>query len=264
MSLSSDKYESAIYEGFVRHRRFSPNNHRFRYPIFMLLLKVDEVPKIAHLFWQLGTKALSWARFKREDYLTHGEKNLNESVKTKIAELLDKENEDVEGDVYLLCHLRYFGFYFSPLNIYFLKNNSCFRYALAEVSNTPWNEKHYYLLDLKNLLPHQKQFHVSPFNPMHQNYKWRIKPPSSDHNECVIHIESMNQGNDSKVFDATLILKRKELVQRELNRVLIKSPIQTLSMVVGIYWQAFKLFLKRTPFHKHPGKDPIKIEKGTL
>ncbi|MBM88030.1 MAG: chromosome partitioning protein ParA [Gammaproteobacteria bacterium] len=264
MISPENKYESAIYEGFVRHRRFSPNTNEFRYPLFMFLLKIDEIPKILRSFWQLGTSFVCWARFNRGDYLGQSNENLGESVKTKIAELLGSNNREIEGEVFALCHLRYFGFYFSPLNIYFLKDGVSFKYALAEVSNTPWNERHYYLLDLDSLLPHQKQFHVSPFNPMHQSYQWKIKPPSSDYNECVIHIESTEHEKKSKVFDASLVLKRKPLTQSELNRVLIKSPVQTLSVTMGIYWQAFKLFLKRTPFYKHPGKNQIKIGKGTL
>ena len=263
--MSSGKnFESAIYEGFVRHRRHYPSKREFRYPIFMFLLNTEEIPKVLQSFWQLGTRVLSWARFRREDYLGRHDGNLSLSVKSKIAELLGNKDRQLDGDVYVLCHLRYFGFYFSPLNIYFLKENSKFKYVLAEVSNTPWNEKHYYLLDPDDLAPHQKAFHVSPFIPMDQTYRWMIKPPFSNSERCVIHIESTQNSNDTKVFDATLSLKRKPLIQRELSRVLLKTPIQTASIVMGIYWQALKLFLKRTPFYGHPTKNKIKIEKGTL
>jgi len=263
MSKVDPVFKSAIYEGYVRHRRFEPSKHEFRYSLFMFLLKAEEIPLIMKCFWQLGTQLFSWARFKREDYLPGSSRNLSDSVKEKIAELSNTNAQALEGDVYLLGHLRYFGFYFSPLNVYFLKNGDTFEYMLAEVSNTPWNEKYYYLLDLENLHPHQKEFHVSPFNPMNQTYQWRIKPPAKDSDLCVIHIESIGEAN-AKVFDATLSLQRKPLIQSQLNRVLLKTPMQTASVVFGIYWQALKLFLKRTPIYKHPGKTQIKIEKGTL
>ena len=63
--MSSDKnFESAIYEGFVRHRRHYPSKHEFRYPIFMFLLNTEEIPKVLQSFWQLGTRVLSCARFR--------------------------------------------------------------------------------------------------------------------------------------------------------------------------------------------------------
>ncbi|MDD9890642.1 MAG: DUF1365 domain-containing protein [Gammaproteobacteria bacterium] len=263
MSEVDNTFESAIYEGYVRHRRFVPGQHEFRYPLFMFLLKAEEIPLVVKCFWQLGTHLFSWARFKRDDYLLGSSTNLSDSVKEKIAEHLNTNEKEIDGEVYLLGHLRYFGFYFSPLNVYFLKNGESFKYMLAEVSNTPWHEKHYYLLDLENLSPHQKEFHVSPFNPMNQTYQWKIKPPSNGTDQCVIHIESIDE-SDTRVFDATLVLQRKPLIQSQLNRVLIKTPVQTASVVFGIYWQALKLFLKRTPIYKHPGKTQIKIEEGTL
>ena len=94
-------------------------------------------------------------------------------------------------------------------------------------------------------------------------YKRRIKPPATDSDQCVIHIESYGE-SETKVFDATLSLRRKPLIQSQLNRVLLKTPAQTASVAIGIYWQALKLFLKRIPFYKHPGKSQTKIEKGTL
>ena len=258
---SSEALESAVFSGIVRHRRFSPSQHEFKYPIHMFLFKTDELPQLMGRHWQLGTEWYRWARFKRADYLgVTGD--LGHSVKAKIAELAGLAEEDVEGDVFCLVHLRYLGFYFSPLNVYFLKQQGCFRYLVAEVSNTPWHERHCYLVDLANLKPHAKEFHVSPFNPMQQNYHWIIQPPNSKH--CSVHIGVHDRGNpDAKVFDATLSLKRREINQSNLSRVLFKTPSQTLHLVLGIYWQALRLLFKRTPLYKHPKKHPVDTEKGT-
>jgi len=254
---SNATFESAIYEGTVRHRRFDRTKREFEYPLFMFLLKVDEIPQIFKSFWQLSFKGLSWARFRRDDYLGSNQQDLSIAVTSKIAEQLGMSNEDLSGEVFLLGHLRYFGLYFSPLNVYFLKRGEFFTHMLAEVSNTPWNEKHYYSLELDNLKRHKKQFHVSPFMPMDQDYQWRISPPENSSKSCIVHIESYALNTEDKTFDATLKLKRKPLNKEELNRVLIKTPIQTASIVFGIYWQALKLFLKRSPFYKHPAKPKI-------
>jgi uncharacterized protein len=263
MSKPSPALESAIYKGFVGHRRFTPTHHQFENKIFMLLLKVDEIPLVLNSFWQLGTRWLSWARFRRADYIGESDTSITDAVKSKIAEKMNTEAADINGDVFMLVHLRYLGFYFSPLNLYYVKSNGQFTHMLAEVSNTPWHEKHYYLIDLNNIQPHKKAFHVSPFNPMSQDYHWRIIPPNQGDKKCLVQIKAHNQYKpDEKVFDATLSLNRVPLNQSELSRVLLRTPTQTISIATGIYWQALKLFLKRAPFYPHPSKN--KAKEGTV
>ena len=265
MSKTGLQLESAIYQGFVRHRRFSPVSHQFENKLFMLLLKVDEIPLVLKSFWQIGSRKFSWARFRREDYIGQANESIDQAVKTKVAEKLGVDPLTVDGDVYMLAHLRYFGFYFSPLNLYYLKRGGEFKYMLAEVSNTPWHEKHYYLVDLADIKPHNKEFHVSPFNPMTQNYTWRIIPPGSDQEKCLVHLKvSDTKNSDVCVFDATLSLNKSPLNQTELTHVLLRTPMQTLSIALGIYWQALKLFLKKAPFYSHPSKSKIKTKEGTL
>ena len=162
----------------------------------------------------------------------------------------------------MLVQLRYFGFYFSPLNLYYLRQGDRFRYMLAEVSNTPWNERHYYAVDLNNVRPHAKEFHVSPFNPMAQTYNWRLLPPTTSGKGCLVHIDVTAAGD--KVFDATLGMRRYPLNQRELRRVLTHRPVQTLTLTTAIYWQALKLFLKKSPIYPHPDKGEVKTTAGSL
>ncbi len=256
MSKLVPTFESAIYKGFVGHRRLTPTQHQFENKIFMLLLKVDEIPLVLKSFWQLGTRRLSWARFRRADYIGESNMSVTDAVKIKIAEKLNTDAANISGDVFMLVHLRYLGFYFSPLNLYYVKSNGQFTYMLAEVSNTPWHEKHYYLIDLNDIQPHKKEFHVSPFNPMSQNYHWRLIPPNQGDKKCLVQINAHDQNKpNTKVFDATLSLNRVPLNQTELSRVLLRTPTQTASIAIGIYWQALKLFLKRAPFYPHPNKN---------
>jgi len=57
-----------------------------------------------------------------------------------------------------------------------------------------------------------------------------------------------------KLFDATLILKRRAISRRSLTLMLIKYPMLTAKVITMIYWQALRLVLKKTPFYEHPAK----------
>lgn len=272
---ADERYTSAIYRGFVRHRRFRPVLHQFRYPLFMVYIKLAELPELTDRLWLFGTRAWHWARFRREDYLGDPGVPLATAVKQRIAEKLGLNAQDLDGEVHFFGHLRYLGFYFSPLNLYFVERRGQMRYMLAEVSNTPWNERHYYAIDLEATRAaettasaeapgtacairgqdiHDKQFHVSPFNPMEQRYRWQVNPPAKQAAKSSVHLQVVPDGTDEAVFDVTMVLKRQPLNQSNLLRVLVTTPSQTLRMVAGIYWQALKLFLKGAPLYAHPAK----------
>lgn len=156
------------------------------------------------------------------------------------------------GRVVAVCHLRYLGLYFSPVNFYYVYNEEGeWKYLLAEVSNTPWNERHYYAVsadkeDKEFGWEQDKAFHVSPFNPVDQLYRWKVKPLTDKLN---IHLEC-HKGE--KHFDATMAMKAKPLSSKTLLKCLIVTPIQTVKVMVGIYWHALKLWLKGAPFYSHP------------
>ncbi|CAM3614663.1 DUF1365 domain-containing protein [Vibrio aquimaris] len=236
--------KSCLLVGNVRHRRFTPIEHALDYTLFMPCLDLDELEGLKTKIWGFGDQWWHWARFKRSDYLGTGD--LKHSVLNKVVEL---GGEHLNGSVKAVIHLRYFGIYFSPVNFYYIYDDQdCWRYLLAEVSNTPWNERYYYLLDVCNedTWVHSKAFHVSPFNPIDQEYRWKIKPMNPN---LSIHLECHRQG---KQFDATMKMKQRTLSSRSLLKHLIITPTLAVKMLVGIYWHALKLWVKGAPFYSHP------------
>lgn len=248
--MSEEILNSSLLIGHVRHRRLSPIEHRLNYPMFMPCLDLDELDQLERSVWCFGQRWWHWARFNRQDYL--GEGDLKLAVQEKVYQLTGQR---LTGRVEAVLHLRYLGIYFSPVNFYYLYDQQgVWRCLLAEVSNTPWNERHYYAVPASSAqrYQHDKAFHVSPFNPIEQKYLWNVKPLTK---RLFVHLECHRE---HKEFDATLTMTKRPLSSKTLLQQLIVTPVMAVKVVTGIYWHAFKLWFKGAPFYSHP-----KYQTGT-
>ena len=244
---------SAVYEGWVRHRRHDPVEHEFRYPLFMLLLDLDELPGVLDPFWGWSARRPALARFRRADFLGAADRPLSECVREAVAE---RSGAVPQGPIRLLANLRYLGHSFNPVSFYYCFDQADRRveHVLAEVTNTPWGERHAYILGrsegsegvIRGKI--NKSFHVSPLMDMDHTYDWRTTEPGPG---LTVHIDSCSK-DGSKDFDATLSLERRELEPRTMRRVLARYPAQTALVVARIYWQALRLKLKGAPYFPHP------------
>lgn len=279
ISMGKDnQLRSGIFQGWVRHRRFTPVDHRFTYSMFMPHIHLNELEQLEKQVKGFGLSLFNFARFRRDDYVK-GDPDLAQAVKDKVYALTGKM---IDGNVTMLCHLRYCGLYFSPLNLYYLHDNEGqWQYMLAEVSNTPWNERHYYAIPAPQYwqgreYSHDKAFHVSPFNPIHQKYHWRVTEPDSNllvnlavsrYKDCISPSEYSNDIKKShqKVFDATMQMRKQNFTSAILIKQLLLTPIMTIKVVIGIYWQALKLFIKGVPIYDHPNNTPYeKVNKHKI
>ncbi|MEO8690290.1 MAG: DUF1365 domain-containing protein [Solirubrobacteraceae bacterium] len=236
---------SAIYEGTIRHRRFAVREHEFRYRIAMAYIDLDELPTL--LGGRLVRPRPGLARFRRSDYLGDPATPLDAAVRDLVAQRLGSAPE---GPIRLLTHLRTFGHCFNPVSFYycFAPDGDTLEAIVAEVTNTPWGERHAYVLKAGDPIPRggfDKALHVSPFMPMDQRYTWRAPAPGET---LSVQIESARASE--KAFDATLGLKRRPLTRRALAR----HPAATLRMLALIYGHAVALKLKGVPVQPHPAR----------
>ena len=255
---------SCIYEGRVRHRRFTPVANAFQYRLYLLYLDLDELPRVfdVHPLWSV--ERVNAAYFRRRDHLGPQRVPLDGAVRDLVEE---RTGARPDGPVRMLTHLRYFGYCFNPVSIYYCWDRADRRVEaiVAEVHNTPWLEEHCYVFgEADNVHPHpgwrqfcfDKAFHVSPFMEMGIRYDWRFLAPGE---RIQVHMNLF--AGDVKRFDATLSLQRTPLTRRSLTRVLLAYPLMTWKVTAMIYRQALRLRRKGARVYAHP-KTPVPPEDG--
>lgn len=247
--------QSCIYEGTVQHHRDSPARHQFRFPLFMVYVDLTELETPDWNRTGIARRRFAAASLRTEDHFGESSTPLREAVLDCIeAETQLRPN----GPIRLLTQLRYFGHYFSPLNLYFCfsPDGQQIEFIVAEVNNTPWGEQYRYVLWDGNRIPgkdfsflHRKEFHVSPFQDMDAEYRWQVTWPGEQLN---VRIVSEQAGRPR--FWADLTLRRRSLTRWQLYRSLVRYPFLTVQIMAAIYFQALRLWIKRFPFYPHPSR----------
>jgi DUF1365 family protein len=245
---------SAIYEGTVRHRRFAVRPHQFRYRLALAYIDLDELPEL--LGGRLLARGPGLARFRRRDYLGDPAVPLADSVRDAVAALAGVRSA---GPIRVLTNLSTFGHCFNPVSFYYCMDDhdEATQAVVAEVTNTPWGERHAYVLAGSHTQDgvlagsFAKALHVSPYMGMDHRYEWRMTAPAQT---LSVHIESRRDGR--LAFDATLSLRRRELTDASLTRLSARYPLNTVRTLALIYAQAALLKLKGVPVHAHPQAGP--------
>ena len=222
-----------------------------------MYLDLVELPTVFNIHPLWSSDRFNVAYFRRRDHFGSPDVPLLQSVADLVEE---RTGRRPNGPIRLLTHLRYFGCCFNPASFYYCYDSTqtLVETIVVEIHNTPWGERHCYVLDRgDNVHPVRKwrrhcfakDFHVSPFIGMDIDYDWRFRVPGE-----TLQVHMIDYQDGEKLFDASLSLKKRPISRSSLTEMLVQHPLMTVKVISMIYWQAFRLAMKRTPFFTHPKK----------
>jgi DUF1365 family protein len=275
-----------LCQATVMHQRLRPFKHPFVYRLFCLRLRIDDAQALAtQSNWLFGVNRRRLVSFMNAD---HGARD-GQDLMPWLKETLARVNVSLPGGaVWLQCFPRMLGYVFNPVSFWFLHDEQGgLRVILAEVNNTFGQHHHYVLthhvpstaevsgpadiIQSGDELFCQKVFHVSPFCPVRGHYRFRYdaideqaaRPaaaritPSAPVASPVTRIRmAIDYFDDSSLAEpliqTAITAHAQPFRSRALLGWLLRMPWMTFAVMVRIHWHAFKLWLRRAPFHRLP------------
>lgn len=240
--------EEALYDGVVVHTRHRPVRHAFTRRLAMPLVRLGDEEHLRHLRPLMSNRpAPLW--WRRGDHFPDAPGPLESVVRDSVQAA---SGHRPEGSIHLLAQPRTWGWCFNPISIFYCCDTAGkVRAVVLEVTNTPWHERHAYVLDARDGLGQDfglaKMLHVSPFMSMSARYRVRLGEPG-EHLRVGISVTD----EDGLVFSAGMSLRRRPLTRAELGRSLREHPLLSHRVSTSIYREAFELWRRGAPIQAHP------------
>jgi hypothetical protein len=241
----------------VTHARRRPKAHALRYRIFMLLLDLDETPRLLRALRLLTSGGFGLMSFRERD---HGDRS-GTPLRTQVERTLTQAGIAAGGAIQLLTMPRIMGHGFNPISVYFChRPDGDLAAILYEVSNT-CGERHSYLVaarpgDKVQRQAADKAFYVSPFMDMDLSYRFIVQAPGE-----TVRVTIAVDDAEGEVLTAAFVGRRGEITDTRLLHAWLSHPLLTLKVVAGIHWEAARIFAKGVGFRTRP---PLPARSVTL
>ena len=245
------RIEGGLGSAKVMHRRLRPRENAFVYPAFYVALPLDRIDRAGNALF--GVDRLRPLALLTRD---HGPRD-GSPWRPWLQDILDRFGlgDLGTGNVLLMTHPRVFGHVFNPVSFWFVRDDDGrLRAVLAEVNNT-FGDRHNYLVahdDGRPIQAHdriqaRKVFHVSPFCAVDGHYLFRFRVEDG-----VISAATDYHDAAGPLLLTAVTLTRRPLDLANAARLLASMPVMTLQVVARIHWQALRLWLRGTRFHRRP------------
>lgn len=245
-----------LYIGKVIHKRIGDVTHQFVYPALFVCFPLQART-------QFSSRLYSYNRF---NVLSFHEQDYGNGVDAQawIDDILARYDlaDVANGQVWLQTQPRVLGYVFNPVNFWYCHDQQQqLRAIVCEVNNT-FGERHCYLLTQKeygvidnhSILQCQKVFHVSPFFPVEGEYQFKFIQHGAIRSVAINYL--VNQQLQLK----TVVTGRAHTLNtRNILHSLTQLGWSTVNVMVGIHWQALKLWRKGAIFHSKPQAPRMEI-----
>ena len=171
-----------------------------------------------------------------------------------VREVLVAWQVPADGRLLLLTQPRLLGHVFNPVSFWLIHDRAGALIAvISEVTNT-FGDRHSYLachpdrrpITREDTLVAQKIFHVSPFQPIAGEYRFRF-----DIGAARIGIWVDHSNAEGGVY-TNLIGPRRPLTNAGLIRACLRRPFGSRRVLALIHWQALKLWWKGVRYRPRP------------
>lgn len=248
---------SAIYPGQVYHRRFEPVEHTLRYRTFFLLIDLDELPELSKISRLFSYNRRNWFSFFPSDHglLRDGKKfnsaDSGNELRRQLSTLLQQHGlPRHRWHFRMLTMPRTLGYVFNPISlIYCYDEQQNLQAMIYEVNNT-FDERTHYVRPVDHqariLQRCRKELFVSPFFNMDGFYHFDVARPGETVDFKIDYLD-----DNTLRLRANFVGRRIAFNAKSLRSLALHYSNTTYKVVVGIHWEAMKLWWKGLPIVNH-------------
>lgn len=245
---------SRLYRGQLVHVRSDEHARRFRYPVFIAGIDLDELPALHRTRRLFSYNRANLFSLRDRDYGVSDGAGSTPIAAWHRAQLA-AHGLPAPARVELVTWLRTAGYVFNPISFFLGRDAAgALESVVAEVRNN-YGGRHVYVLGPGQRRV-EKAFFVSPFLHGPATYDFRF----GDGDRLDVHMD-VRRPDGTRVLCAHLGGTPTPFTDRALAAAAVRYPLMSLQVIALIYGEALLAHARGVPFRR-PGPDHGVTELG--